>query len=217
MKAKAVLFDMDGVIFDSERAVLACWQQVGASFGLEEIEQVFVRCVGVNKQRTRQIFLEAYPALDFDRFDEAVRTLFLSRYDKGRLPLKRGAREILAELKAAGIPLALASSTRLVTVRRELDEVGLLEYFDTVVGGDTVTRSKPDPEIFLTAASRLGVEPRDCYVIEDSFNGIRAAYAGGMHPVMVPDMLPPDEEMEQKAEVILKDLFAVNEYLKNRI
>ena len=213
MKASAVLFDMDGVIFDSERAVLACWQEVGASFGLKGIEQVFVRCVGVNKQRTRQIFFEAYPELDFLRFDEAVRALFLSRYDKGRLPLKPGVREILSHLKAEKIPLALASSTRLVTVRRELDEAGLLAFFDTVVGGDTVTRSKPDPEIFLTAASRLGVEPRHCYVIEDSFNGIRAACAGGMHPIMVPDMLEPDEEMKEKAEVIVKDLFEAKAYL----
>ena len=207
MSVKAVLFDMDGVIFDSERAVLACWREVGARFGLKGIEEVFVRCVGVNKQRTRQIFLKAYPELEFDRFDEAVRALFLSRYDKGRLPLKPGAQEILAALKEAGIPLALASSTRLVTVRREL----------AVIGGDSVMRSKPDPEIFLTAASRLGAAPENCWVIEDSFNGIRAAYAGGLHPVMVPDLLPPDAEMEEKAELIVKDLFDAWDYLEKRI
>ena len=213
MSGKAVLFDMDGVIFDSERAVLACWQEVGACFSLRGIEQVFVRCVGVNKQPTRQIFLEAYPELDFDRFDEAVRALFLSRYDKGRLPLKPGAREILTALKEAGVPLALASSTRLVTVRRELDEAGLLPCFDAVIGGDTVAHSKPDPEIFLTAASLLGAAPADCWVIEDSFNGVRAAHAGGMHPIMVPDLLPPDAEMEEKAEIIVKDLFEAMAYL----
>ena len=213
MSAKAVLFDMDGVIFDSERAVLACWQEVGARFSLCGIEQVFVRCVGVNKQRTRQIFSEAYPELDFDRFDEAVRTLFLSRYDKGRLPLKPGVREILSALKEAGIPLALASSTRLVTVRRELDEAGLLPFFDAVIGGDTVAHSKPDPEIFLTAASLLDAAPADCWVIEDSFNGVRAAHAGGMHPIMVPDLLPPDAEMEEKAEIMVKDLFEAMAYL----
>ncbi len=216
MSAKAVLFDMDGVIFDSERAVLACWQEVGARFSLRGIKQVFVRCVGVNKQRTRQIFSEAYPQLDFDRFDEAVRTLFLSRYDRGRLPLKPGVREILAALKEAGIPLALASSTRLVTVRRELDEAGLLPCFDAVIGGDTVAHSKPDPEIFLTAAALLGAAPADCWVIEDSFNGIRAAHAGGMHPIMVPDLLPPDTEMAKKAEVIVNDLFEAMAYLLPR-
>ena len=83
MSVKAVLFDMDGVIFDSERAVLACWREVGARFGLKGIEEVFVRCVGVNKQRTRQILLEAYPELDFDRFDGAVRARFPFVKDTG--------------------------------------------------------------------------------------------------------------------------------------
>lgn len=211
---KAVLFDMDGVIFDSERAVLGVWREIAAQMGLEGIDGVFVDCVGVNKQLTEKIFHAAYPALDFEEFDEAVRERFHALYSGGRLPVKPGAREILAELKAAGIPLALASSTRSEAVRQELDEAGLLTFFDVVVGGDRVKRSKPDPEIFLTACSLLGAQPQDCYVIEDSFNGIRAARAGGFHPVMVPDMLPPDAEMREKAEIIVKDLFEAERYLK---
>ena len=135
--------------------------------------------MGVNKRRTREIFLEAYPALDFEDFDARVRERFLALYGGGRLPVKPGAREILTALKARGVPLALASSTRTETVRRELGEAGLLGFFDLIVGGDAVIRSKPDPEIFLTAAARLGAQPGECFVIEDSFNGIRAARAGG--------------------------------------
>ena len=85
------------------------------------------------------------------------------------------------------------------------------------MGGDRVTRSKPDPEIFLTAAARFGVRPEDCFVIEDSFNGIRAAHAGGFRAIMVPDMLPPDAEMEEKAEIIVKDLFEAERYLEERL
>lgn len=214
---RAVLFDMDGVIFDSERAVLAVWREIAEELGLAGIDGVFVQCVGVNKQRTREIFCAAYPSLDFGEFDGRVRRLFLSRYDRGRLPVKPGVREILAGLRERRIPLALASSTRTETVKRELDEAGLLGYFDTVIGGDLVTRSKPDPEIFLTAASRLDAEPSDCFVIEDSFNGIRAAHAGGFHPVMVPDMLPPDAEMEEKAEVIVSDLSEAWAYLQKKL
>ena len=210
---RAVLLDMDGVIFDSERAVLAVWKEIAAQFGLAGIEEVFVRCVGVNKTRTREIFSEAYPELDFTAFDERVRARFLSRYDRGRLPVKPGAREILFALRNKGIPLALASSTRQITVERELREAGLLEFFTVIVGGDTVKRSKPDPEIFLTAASLLGAAPADCWVIEDSYNGIRAAAAGGFHPLMVPDMLPPDAEMRKKAEVIVKNLFEAEAFL----
>ncbi len=214
---RAVLFDMDGVIFDSERAVLAVWREIAGEMELSGIDGVFVQCVGVNKQRTREIFCEAYPDLDFDEFDVRVRRLFLSRYDKGRLPVKPGVREILAGLRERRIPLALASSTRTETVKRELEEAGFLGCFDTVIGGDLVTRSKPDPEIFLTAASRLGAEPADCFVIEDSFNGIRAASAGGFRPIMVPDMLPPDAEMEEKADLIAADLFEAWDYLQKKL
>ena len=214
---RAVLFDMDGVIFDSERAVLAVWREIAGEMELSGIDGVFVQCVGVNKQRTREIFCGAYPDLDFDEFDVRVRRLFLSRYDKGRLPVKPGVREILAGLRERRIPLALASSTRTETVKRELEEAGFLGCFDTVIGGDLVTRSKPDPEIFLTAASRLGAEPADCFVIEDSFNGIRAASAGGFRPIMVPDMLPPDAEMEEKAELIAADLFEAWDYLQKKL
>ena len=214
---RAVLFDMDGVIFDSERAVLAVWREIAGEMELSGIDGVFVQCVGVNKQRTREIFCEAYPDLDFDEFDVRVRRLFLSRYDKGRLPVKPGVREILAGLRERRIPLALASSTRTETVKRELEEAGFLGCFDTVIGGDLVTRSKPDPEIFLTAVSRLGAEPADCFVIEDSFNGIRAASAGGFRPIMVPDMLAPDAEMEEKAELIAADLFEAWDYLQKKL
>lgn len=136
---KAVLFDMDGVIFDSERAVLAIWRELAKELGLGEIEPAFLRCVGTNKARTREIFREVYPAQDFDDFDRLCRERFLARYGAGRLPVKAGAREVLAALKARGVPLALASSTRRETVCRELGEAGLLGCFYVIVGGDQVT------------------------------------------------------------------------------
>ncbi len=214
---RAVLFDMDGVIFDSERAVLAVWREIAGELGLDGIGEVFIQCVGTNKRRTEEIFRAAYPALDFAAFDKEVRRRFRARYDGGRLPVKPGTEQILRALRERGVPLALASSTDSAVVRRELAEAGLLSYFDAVIGGDQVHVSKPDPEIFLLAAGALGAEPGDCYVLEDSFNGIRAARAAGMHPVMVPDMLPPDGEMERLAEVILPDLAAAEEYIIGRI
>ena len=210
---KAVLFDMDGVIFDSERAVRAVWREIAAQFGLTGIDAVFARCVGVNIARTREIFREAYPGLDFEDFDARVRARFGALYGGGRLPVKPGALEILTALRERGIPLALASSTRTEAVRRELGEAGLLDFFKVVVGGDKVARSKPDPEIFLSAAALLGAEPADCVVIEDSFNGVRAAHAGGFRALMVPDLLAPDAEMAEKAEAVLPDLFAARDYL----
>ena len=98
-------------------------------------------------------------------------------------------------------------------VRKQIENAGLIEYFDVIVGGDMVTRSKPNPDIFFEAANRLGAIPEETYVIEDSFNGIRAAYEGGFIPVMVPDMLPPDDEMRQKANFIFDNLKEVESIL----
>ena len=209
----AVIFDMDGVIFDSERAVLSVWRELAEELGLDRIEEVFLRCVGTNKARTKEIFRAAWPALDFARFDGEARRRFHTRWNGGRLPQKPGARELLRALREKNVPLALASSTETAVVRQELQEAGLLESFDAVIGGDRVTRSKPDPEIFLRAAASLGAEPARCFVIEDSFNGVRAAAAAGMRPLMVPDLLAPDEEMRRLAEAILPDLRAVWGYL----
>ena len=214
---KAVLFDMDGVIFDSERAVLAVWRELAAEQDLPGIGEVFLQCVGTNKRRTEEILLAAYPGLDFRAFDGEVRRRFRARYDGGRLPVKPGTEQILRALRERSVPLALASSTDSAVVRRELEEAGLLRYFDAVIGGDQVHVSKPNPEIFLLAAKALDTAPEDCFVVEDSFNGIRAARAAGMHSVMVPDLLPPDGEMEQLAEVILPDLNAAEGYIIERI
>lgn len=212
-EAFAVLFDMDGVLFDSERAVLAVWQELAAEQGLGDIEETFIRCVGTNKVRTAEIFRAAFPALDFARFDGEARRRFQTRWGGGRLPVKPGAEAVLSALRRRGVPLALASSTESAVVRQELAEAGLLPFFDALVGGDRVKRSKPDPEIFLLAAAELGAEPPRCFVIEDSFNGVRAARAAGMRPLMVPDLLPPDDEMRRLAEAILPDLYAVERYL----
>ena len=99
-------------------------------------------------------------------------------------------------------------------MRSEISDGGLLGYFDQIIGGDMVERSKPEPDIFLEACRRLGSKPENCYVIEDSYNGIRAAHAAGMHPIIVPDLKEPTEEMRVLAEKILRSLYEVKEYIK---
>ena len=210
----AVLFDMDGVIFDSERMLRDCWIAIAHREGLEGMEEVYGLCIGVNQRASDEILRRAYgEAFPVERFKKEAVGLFRERIAEQGLPVKPGAREILEELKERAVPLALASSTDQGPVRRELSEAGLLEFFDVLVTGDMVKNSKPHPEIFLTAAELLGVEPGDCFVIEDSYNGVRAAAAAGMRPIMVPDLLAPDEEMRSLAQVILPDLRAALHYL----
>lgn len=208
---------MDGVIFDSERAQMAVWLALAKAAGLRDMERIYHRCIGVTLEATGAILKEEYGAdFPWEDFRRRTNAAYRARYAGGRLPLKAGARELLDALHARGVPLALASSTDGALVRAWLTEAGLLDCFDAMITGDMVTRSKPDPEIFLAACAALGVKPEDAYVIEDSYNGVRAARAGGMHVLMVPDLLPPDDEMRKKAEAIFPSLSEVGEYFKKR-
>lgn len=213
---QAVLFDMDGVIFDSERLVIDCWKVVADKYGIPDIEAVCYQCMGLTYEATEQVYRRRYgDAYPYERYKQEVSDLFHARYDGGRLPTKPGVREILAWLQERRIPVALASSTRLASVRQELGEAGLLPFFQVVKGGDDVVHGKPAPDIFLLAAKQLGCDPAACYVLEDSPNGIRAAAAAGMHSIMIPDLQEPDEEMRRLAEVILRDLREAQAYLEH--
>jgi HAD superfamily hydrolase (TIGR01509 family) len=210
----SIIFDMDGVIFDSEKAVFGLWKELAEKYGFPDIDEVYKRTVGVNSDSTRKIFFDHYgPDFPFDEYLREESQMYHSRYDDGRLPLKPDIERVLEYIKNRGYKIAIASSTRAELVKRQIENAGLIEYFDVIVGGDMVTRSKPHPDIFLEAAERLGAIPEETYVIEDSFNGIRAAHAGGFIPVMVPDMLPPDDEMRDKANFIFDNLKEVESIL----
>lgn len=211
---KAVVFDMDGVIFDSERAVMQCWKEVASRHNIPDIEKAILACTGTTMVRTREIMLNLYGAdFPYDEYARESSAIFHSRYDGGRLPMKPGVKELLTFLKEHDKKIALASSTRQQVVTDELRDAGIIEYFDRIICGDMVSRSKPAPDIFLKACEELNISPSDSYAIEDSYNGIRAAHAGGLHPIMVPDLLPADEEMQSLAEIVLPSLTSIMEYL----
>lgn len=203
----AIIFDMDGVIFDTERLAMSLWIQAGDELGIPGLAELYPSVIGTTTVRTHEILHERYgDSFPDEAFDRRVRELYFDRCDREGLPVKPGVGELLSGLSARSVPLALASSTRSDTVRRELEDAGFLKYFSVVIGGDMVSHSKPHPEIFLKAAEALGALPSECYVIEDSFNGIRAAAAAGMHPLMVPDLLQPTDEILRLAEHVLPSL-----------
>lgn len=214
---KAVVFDMDGVLFDTERLCMESWIAVAEKEGLPDMEIIFPRCIGLNANDSRQVVLDAY-GQDFDvaGFRELASAWFWDYIKKNGLPVKPGVRELLKWLKQEGRIVGLASSTRRSSVISHLEQAELTEYFQAVITGDMVEHSKPLPDIYLLACRELGVEPGEAYAIEDSPNGIRSAYAAGMHPIMVPDMIAPDEEMEQKSDRIFRDLAEVLDYMKKR-
>ncbi len=213
---KAVVFDMDGVIFDSEVKVVECWKVIADKYNIPDIEATCIACMGQNQAMAKEKFLAKYgEAFPYVEYKKEMSDLFHSRYDNGRLPMKPGVVELLEYLKAQGKLIALASSTRREVVTRELRDAGVLDYFDAVICGDMVSKSKPEPDIFLKACEELGVKPNEAYAIEDSHNGIKAASRGGLRPIMVPDLMPVNDEMKELSLVILDSLLEVKIYLES--
>lgn len=208
-----IVFDMDGVLFDSEQLIACYWREVGERMGLDGIYETFLNCVGTTQENTKQVFQQTYPNASYTQFQGSCSKGFLTHVDRYGMPLKAGARELLQRLRQADWGIGLASSTRMELVKSQLESVDLWRYFDQVVTGDQLERSKPAPDIYLMACHALGVPPEQAWAVEDSYNGIRSAAAAGMRPIMVPDLLPPTDEMKQLSQVILPGLAAVQAYL----
>ena len=216
-----VIFDMDGVIVDSEAVYLAGYLHAAELYDLpiEDMKTAVGRAVGVIDAMERQIMIETFghlPQFSMDKTYKACRDYFNNIVETGQMQLKPGAAQILQLLKNRNIPVGLASSSPRVMIKKVLERHDVLRYFDVIVSGDMVMKGKPDPEIFLRCADAMGIpvsKYSETFVIEDSHNGIRAAYAAGMKPVMVPDQLPPTQEMREKAAVILPSLTDAAQWL----
>ena len=212
---RAVVFDMDGILFDTETLCRDSWMAIAGERGLPGMEEIFPRCIGLNANDSRQIVLGAYGQdFEYEEFRQQASVWFWDYIEKKGLPVMPGAREILEWLRDNHWTVGLASSTRRSSVENHLEQAGLRQFFQTVVTGDMVEHSKPRPDIYLMACENLRVDPGETFAIEDSPNGIRSAFAAGMIPLMVPDMLAPDEEMRELSSHIFKDLFEVLEYFK---
>lgn len=215
MQYQAVVFDMDGVIFDTERLVIEFWKEVAKKHNIPNVEHTCIQCLGTNRVRTREIFLENYGAdFPFDPYRAEVTELFDTHYKGVPLPTKPGIRELLNYLQEQDIKVGLASSTAQHLVRDEIGTAGLLPYFQTLVCGDMVEHSKPAPDIFLKACEILNADPTKSIAIEDSFNGIRSAHCAGMTPIMVPDQVQPTDEIRALAFHVMPSLLDVLNWLK---
>lgn len=212
---KSVIFDMDGVIFDSEQAIVDLWVELAKEENIPNIKDTIMKCIGINENATEQVMFEAYGQdFPYRELKKIISKRYHEKYDDGRLPMKPFVKELLEHLKGQGYKMAIASSTKSPTVIMQIKAANIYEYFDVVIGGEMVSRSKPNPDIFLKAVEDLGANPEDTYVIEDSYNGIRAAYAANLKGIMVPDLLPPTEEMQEKAVIILNNLGEIIKFLK---
>ena len=184
----AAIFDMDGLLLDSERVIMQAWLESAAEEGLVLSEPDFLYVVGCGAEESSARLTKL---LGSRGSFQLVRDRARAKLTVGSgvvFPLKPGVLDLLAMLHQRGVPCAVASSTYVDEVRRRLAKVGVLDFFQAVAGGDEVSRSKPDPAVYLLAADRLGVLPVRCLAFEDSDHGARAAQEAGLRVVMVPDL-----------------------------
>lgn len=209
---KAAIFDMDGLILDSERTVLNIWEKIGEKYGFENIRAYGISVIGKNKKATIDEFERVYGESGVP-YEKELRAVYNEMAQKGEVPLKPNTLELLNAMKSAGMKIAIASSSTREEITSQLGPLGALELFDAIVSGDQVTRSKPDPEIFLKACDALNVQPEESLGLEDSYNGVRSCEASGLYTIMVPDLIAPNDEMKELADIILPSLKDVQAFL----
>ena len=215
MSIEAVIFDMDGVLFDTEKLCMDSWIAIAGERNIPDMEVFFPRCIGRNLTDTRMLFGEFYGELyDYEEFRKQAAAWFHDYIEKNGMPMKKGVKELLEYLQRGGYKIGLASSTSRHSVEDHLERARIRGYFQSLTTGDMVEHSKPQPDIYLMACKSLEVNPAQTMAIEDSPNGIRAAHAAGMIPVMVPDLIAPDQEMREKSSLICHDLLEVMRFFE---
>jgi HAD superfamily hydrolase (TIGR01509 family) len=208
-KAHAVVFDMDGLILDNEPIYRDAMIAAAADVGYDLTLGLYLTMVGLSTEATRTVLSEHFGKLfDCDGFWTVASRRF-HEMAVSRLRLKAGVIELLNVLDDIGLPRAVATSSSREDARRALTKCGLLDRFQAVVAHGDYARGKPNPDPFLKAAERLGVEPARCLALEDSYNGIQAASNSGMMTIMVPDLLPATAEMEKLCICVVQDLHQV--------
>ena len=207
----AAIFDMDGLLIDSERPIMAAWIEAARTLDIELSHAQYLQCVGLAMVESKQILAallggaaayqhaatQVTAALQLQRADGDLRPLF---------PIKPGAAELLTALRGRGTRCAVASSSTSGQIQACLGSLDVLHHFEAFAGGDEVARAKPDPALYLLAAERLGVDPAECVAFEDSENGAKAALAAGLRVIIVPDLKHPPESIIGQAFHVLDSL-----------
>jgi len=217
MNFQAAIFDMDGLLLDTERVCKRIFQEACEAQKVEFLEDVYLSIIGCNAAGIEKILREGYgPSLDYPALHDEWRERYNAVVKHQAIPVKEGVIELLQWLKAHDIPTAVATSTQKDVAETKLRLSGLDQYFDSLSTGCEVTHGKPHPEIYLLAAQRLGVKPELCLAFEDSNNGTRAAVAANMITYQIPDLVQPCAEVKTLGHTISPSLSDVLNRLKER-
>ncbi|WP_298862583.1 HAD family phosphatase [uncultured Sulfitobacter sp.] len=204
--AQGVLFDMDGLLLDTERLFFECFTLTRAHFALPETPEVYLRSIGLRQDQSDEVIRESLPReIGLDQFNAQWDKRIAVRFAED-IPLKHGALPLLQMLAASGYKMAVATSTKTATARAHLAKAGLLPHIRDVIGGDLVKRGKPDPETYHKAAALIGLTASQCIAFEDSETGTRAALASSALTVQIPDLVPPSKTLIAQGHLIAPNL-----------
>lgn len=185
---------MDGTLLDTQAIAVPAWDHAGEKQGITGMGKLIPYVSGMAQNDWKRYVVEKYPQIDIEKFSKASRRYIVENTVVRFMP---GAKELLDFLKGNGVKMAIASGSSRATIEHHLSEVGVFDYFDTVVSGYEVARGKPAPDVFLRAAELIGADPKDCFVFEDAANGIRAGHAAGMKCIGVADIVPFTDEVKK--------------------
>ena len=209
---KGVVFDMDGLLLDTEKIVQRTWTDVGTAFGYPDMGQQIYNTLGFNRERRKAYFYETYgPQWPDAEIVAACGVRFTEIVKTEGIPVKTGAKELMAYLKEKGIKIGLATSTSEEHAKAELEDSGLWDFFDGRIFGNMITHSKPAPEIYEKACQAIGVDPAEALALEDAPSGVESAYRAGLRVVMIPDMVQPTEKVRKMTFDVRENLLEVIE------
>ncbi len=214
---KMVIFDLDGTLIDTEPASIDSWIAAASEAGLQVKREDILTFIGRNPEGIRKRSDELYgPDFPFDYIYRRKKELTGIQFEK-KLEAKPHAKEALEILKSLGLKMCVATSSSKERSINFLQKLGLWSYFEYLISGEEVEKSKPDPEIFMTAMKNGGVSPEECIVVEDSFNGITAARRSGAVPVLIPDLVEPGEEWRGLSEKEFPDLLSFSLWVIEKV
>ena len=211
---KGAIFDMDGTLFDSEKIYQTAWLETVEFYGKDRGAELVKAVAGSSEENCKKAIHEFYPDIDAEEFFMRTIKRAVEIFEQG-VDMMPGVVEILKFFKENGVKSAIASSSSHEAINRNIERADIKKYFDAIISGDDVQNGKPAPDIFLKAAKELNLDAEDCYVFEDSYNGIRGAYAAGCTPIMIPDTMQPNDEMKKICAGIYSSLTEAMNTIKN--
>jgi len=216
MQIKAIIFDMDGLMLDTEPIAEMGWRRALADWGYHLSHELYLPVIGTTIVNARRVWVESFGAdLPIEAIYKRHQEYINAHIDEHGIPIKPGLLDLLTWLEQRHFPKAVGSSTQRARVLHKLNFTGLQDYFNIIVGGDEVTHGKPAPDIFLAAAELLHISPHECVVLEDSEAGIRAAHAAGMISIMIPDLKTPSAEIKPLARQIFPSLMEAHAFFES--